>query len=252
MLTRRRPLHHTSPLPILSTRDAANGISSRRRIKRDSRRTFTKRHCNSINLFLIFSSGMMFIFKSRIRWMYQNRYLYLNCPEVPFWLRQPFEDYSPTQNKPHLLYLTAKFGPRNDTFANAIDKQVQGAKRLRVLPETAEIISYTSLPEEFTSDPTWKLHVDSLYGRIQGQPFPGRGGGYWFWKPLLLKRHFASLQDGDFLIYSDSDMLDFFSWLPLLLETMMEWNSNLALYQLPYLEQEWTKRDVYQESVSFS
>ena len=259
LLTRRRPLHqhHQSPLPIiLSTRDepnAANGTSfRRRRVKRNSSRISMRRHCKSITLILVFLVGITWILakhRTSIRWMYQNRYLYTNCPEARVWLRQPFDDYSSiTQNNmPHLLYLTAKFGPHKDTFADAIDKQVQGAKRLGVLPETAEIVSYTSLPEELTNDPTWKLHVDSLHGRIQGQPFPGRGGGYWFWKPLLLKRHLDSLQDGDFLIYSDSDMLDFFSWLPLLLETMVEWNSNLALYQLPYLEQEWTKRDVYQE-----
>lgn len=256
LLTRRRPpFQPQSPLPILlSTRDdskTANEISTRRRTKRNSSRRFARRHCNNNVVTLvctIFSIGgimMLVLAKSRIRWMYKNRYLYVNCPEVSFWLRQPFDDY--TQNKPHILYLTAKFGPHNHTFANAIDKQVQGAKRLGVLPETAEIVSYTNLPSEFINDPTWKTHVDSLHGRIHKQPWPGRGGGYWFWKPLLLKRHLHSLQTGDFLVYSDSDMLDFFSWLPLLLETMVEWNSNLALYQLPYLEQEWTKRDVYQE-----
>lgn len=206
-----------------------------------------RKHCIKITLLLVL---VILFLRKNLVWIYKNRYLYLRCPEVAFWLRQP--NFGSTEQQPHILYLTAKFGPTNGTFAHAIHQQVQGVKTLNVLPAaTSEIVSYTNLPQEFVNDPRWKQHVDSLYGRIPRQPFPGRGGGYWFWKPLLLQQHLSKLQEGDFLIYSDSDMLDFFSWLALLLETMVEEEANLALYQLPYLEQEWTKRDVYEHYCPF-
>jgi len=240
LLTRRRP---KPPLPV--TEPTASEQNGAPRVKRKApaiaARRLLQRHWRAISLLLVI---IVLLFRHHLIWMYKNRYLYLNCPEVGFWLRQPFDDGRETA--PHIVYLTAKFGTTNGTFAEEINKQVQGVKRLGVLPETAEIISYVDLPQEFLTDPRWKQHVDSLYNRGGRHGHPGRGGGYWFWKPLLLQRHLQQLQEGDFLIYSDSDMLDFFSWLPLLLESMVEWNANLALYQMPFLEQEWTKRDVYE------
>lgn len=177
------------------------------------------------------------LLRNKIIWIYKNRYLYLNCPEVGFWLRQPDIGHA------KILYLTAKFASKPERFAPEINSQVQNVQRLNVLPiatQQATIVSYTELPPDIIHDPRWKLHVQNLYSARN------RGGGFWFWKPLLIHKHLQELQDGDFLIYSDSDMLDFFSWLPLLLETMMEWKANYAQYQMPYLEQEWTKRDVYE------
>jgi hypothetical protein len=248
LLSRRRkrstlPLHVTEPEAASKEHNGAHRINRRRWRPL----VLLRKHCVTISLLLIL---VILFLRKNLVWIYKNRYLYLNCPEVAFWLRQP--NFGTTKQPPHILYLTAKFGPTNGTFARAIHQQVQGVKRLNVLPAaSSEIISYTNLPQEFVNDPRWKQHVDSLYGRIPRQPFPGRGGGYWFWKPLLLQRHLSQLQDGDFLIYSDSDMLDFFSWLALLLETMVEEQANLALYQLPYLEQEWTKRDVYEHYCPF-
>ena len=236
--TRRRK---ATPLPLIRVDPSfASKQDFRRRVKQRPLviRLFLQRHWRQITLFLLFISILL---RRNIVWMWKNRYLYLNCPEVGVWLRQPFDGKT---DAPRILYLTAKFGPTNGTFADSISRQVEGVNRLGVLPDTATILSYSDLPQEFVNDPVWKPHVDSLYKH--GGLHPGRGGGYWFWKSLLIQRHLQQLQEGDFLVYSDADMLDFFSWLPLLLETMLEWNANLALYQLPYLEQEWTKRDVYE------
>jgi hypothetical protein len=237
LLTRRiAPSAHPLPEPCAPTQH--NG--SRQRVKQKSSflRHFQRKHWRTITLFLLSTTTLL---RHNLVWIWKNRYMYVNCPEVGFWLRQPFDDGR--DNGPHILYLTAKFGPTNGTFSESIHNQVQRVKRLGVLPDSAQIVTYSDLPQEFINDPVWKPHVDSLYKH------GGRGGGYWFWKPLLIERHLEQLQDGDFLIYSDSDMLDFFSWLPLLLETMVEpeSNANLALYQLDFLEQEWTKRDVYEE-----
>ena len=32
-----------------------------------------------------------------------------------------------------------------------------------------------------------------------------RGGGYWIWKPYIIKKALADLNTGDFLFYMDSD-----------------------------------------------
>lgn len=160
---------------------------------------------------------LLLVLRHSTKQMCKSHCLRVKCPEVGLWLRQPFDDYN--KQKPRIFCLTAKLGPSNGAFVAATQKQVAKAKHLGALPDSAKAFSCADLPREFVENPAWRRHVDSLCSRGGvHQPHLGRGGGCWLWKLLLLQRHLAELQDGDFLVCSDSDMLGFFSWLSLLLE----------------------------------
>jgi hypothetical protein len=72
-----------------------------------------------------------------------------------------------------------------------------------------------------------------------------QGAGFWFWKAPLILSQLEKLDDGDFVVYSDSDLNNQFVFLPRLLATMNQGTTNLALYLMPFKEKECTKGDVY-------
>ena len=139
------------------------------------------------------------------------------------------------------VYLCAKLGPTKDVFAEQVETHVKKVLGSGVFREE-EIICYTSFPSFITEDPTWKYHLQFLE---DPQHESRRGGGYWFWKPLLIHYHLGLLEDGDFLLFSDVDRVDFLTWTPLLLKTMEAKGADLAIEQTSFLEREWTKNDLY-------
>ena len=80
------------------------------------------------------------------------------------------------------------------------------------------------------------------------QHHTSRGGGYWFWKPVLWHYHMQKLNHGDFLVYSDNDMTAHLESIPNLLQQMMDRQHNLALHQPNHSdrnERHYNKREVY-------
>jgi hypothetical protein len=74
-------------------------------------------------------------------------------------------------------------------------------------------------------------------------------GGIGFWKGPLIHHQLVEnrdLHDGDFVIYTDVDVHDHWQWMYHLLETMIDSNQTLALYQTNFLERKYCKRDVFQ------
>ena len=175
------------------------------------------------------------LFHNAIRWTWKNRFLYVGCPEYSFWLHRP-------QLKQKVIHLCAKFGTNEDQFAKEVNKHVKTVLRSGVFQEE-EIILYSSFPSFIKENPAWKQHLQFLEHLSHKSR---RGGGYWFWKPVLIHHHLELMEDGDFLLYTDVDREDFVSWTALLLETMIERGADLALEQMSFPEREWTKRDMYE------
>lgn len=75
-----------------------------------------------------------------------------------------------------------------------------------------------------------------------------KGGGYWIWKPYLIKKTLDELPDDDVLIYADAGCLinkngkqRYLEYLALLKET----ETGTIAFQLPQKENEFTKREVF-------
>ena len=75
-----------------------------------------------------------------------------------------------------------------------------------------------------------------------------RGFGYWAWKPYIVKRHLKSLNDGDILLYVDGrcgleSTNDRIGWLD---HFKKNTSSDIAAWQLPLPEENWTSEDIFQ------
>lgn len=71
-----------------------------------------------------------------------------------------------------------------------------------------------------------------------------RGGGYWIWKPYVIKDALNRVEDGDYVIYTDAGVA-FVNDIHLLLHDMQRENMDIMVFSLPYLEGQYTKRDVF-------
>ena len=72
-----------------------------------------------------------------------------------------------------------------------------------------------------------------------------RGGGYWVWKPYIVREALAAARPGDFLMYCDVDQVFLRSVAPLEAE-MRRTGESIAAYRLEHqLERMWTKRDCF-------
>lgn len=73
-----------------------------------------------------------------------------------------------------------------------------------------------------------------------------RGGGYWIWKPYIVKKAMKQINEGDYLFYCDSGafvMRD----LHILAEYMERNQTDMMPFDLDHKEKEYTKRDVFLE-----
>lgn len=241
----------------------AAATKSRRPYRRRKRQTTSHSTGGIVVFAIIFFFAGAFLFQTAT-YIYRRHHYFLGCPEAAIFTRRPkFSSSnekrrtirnsvtggryvgSDSSSTPKLHYLTAKFGPPGNT---EIPKQVSShvesilSQRLFTLDE---VKSYTTIPQFLLDDPDYKRHLQ-FYLTDNHSDRSSRGGGYWFWKPNLIYHHLQhDMQDGDYLIYTDADRVDFLSWLAYLLETMQERNADLVLEQMQFKEKEWTKGDIY-------
>ena len=71
-----------------------------------------------------------------------------------------------------------------------------------------------------------------------------KGGGYWLWKPYIIKRTFDSLQAGDYLFYCDAGAV-ILKPIQLLIDAMEKANMNVMCFELTLKERAYSKRDAF-------
>jgi hypothetical protein len=151
---------------------------------------------------------------------------------------------------PSITYLTGKFGRVPRQFAQEVQARRQ-ALLFSGLFETKQLYTYDTFPDFIRNDPSWAPHLEFTNINNMNASVSARGGGFWFWKGPLVLHHLEQQQTimlmGDVLVFADLDLWDHIEWIPSLIDTMVEQQKNLALYQMTKLEQEWTKRDVFEE-----
>jgi hypothetical protein len=71
-----------------------------------------------------------------------------------------------------------------------------------------------------------------------------RGNGYWLWKPYFISRVLRTLDQGDCLFYCDAGA-HFIAAFDPLIDVMRRDEQGLIVFELPYPECHWTKRDAF-------
>ena len=77
--------------------------------------------------------------------------------------------------------------------------------------------------------------------RILSQP---RGNGYWLWKPYFISRTLKELKEGDYLVYCDAGIY-YVNSVKKLIRAMERQGEDLMAFEIPHMEYEYTKRDVF-------
>lgn len=70
-----------------------------------------------------------------------------------------------------------------------------------------------------------------------------RGYGYWLWKPYFILKTLKKIDDGDYLIYSDSGAA-YINKISYLVDTMNRDKIDIMPFCINQLEKKWTKRDI--------
>lgn len=95
--------------------------------------------------------------------------------------------------------------------------------------------------------PLWyKLKNFRLYYRLH---FPGirprwRGAGYWVWKAYIVQRTLDSLDDGDYLVYSDAGAV-YVGDIDRLIHLMERDHQNILVFTILHQEKKYSKRDAF-------
>lgn len=123
----------------------------------------------------------------------------------------------------------------NDRFKNSIVRIEKEAEQMNIF---TKILCYKEedLDSEFTD-----VHGEFVKNNQ-------RGGGYWIWKPYLVKKTLQELNDNDILVYVDSGSVLNQSGLERLKEyfdIIDKSKYGILSFQLPYLEKNWTKNDIF-------
>ena len=76
-----------------------------------------------------------------------------------------------------------------------------------------------------------------------------KGAGYWIWKPYIVNKRLSEIRDGDTLVYLDAGCSirskgekRFGEYLDMLGDS----ECGVMAFQLPYLEKEWTVKEIFQ------
>lgn len=71
-----------------------------------------------------------------------------------------------------------------------------------------------------------------------------RGGGYWLWKPYFIVKTLETMNNGDYLFYSDAGAF-FLQSVDVLIKELEKYNQDIMGFELPLIEKQWTKRELF-------
>ena len=71
-----------------------------------------------------------------------------------------------------------------------------------------------------------------------------RGGGYWLWKPYIILDALSRVQNGDYVLYTDSG-ISFIDDVHYLINALEKSGQGIMCFALGNIERMWTKRDAF-------
>ena len=88
------------------------------------------------------------------------------------------------------------------------------------------------------------LDNDFLQKNKKSLKYKDKGFGNYFWKPYIINKALKKVKEGDYLMYADSGSVFLKSITPLIKHTNNV-GKKIMCFQLPLIEQQWTKRDAF-------
>jgi hypothetical protein len=71
-----------------------------------------------------------------------------------------------------------------------------------------------------------------------------KGGGFWLWKPYFILKTLKEMNAGDFLFYADAGSF-MLKNINLLVEELRKSNQDIIGFELPLIESQWTKKELF-------
>lgn len=89
------------------------------------------------------------------------------------------------------------------------------------------------------------LDIDAIFSSKNAHIFAyKRGAGLWLWKPYIILKTLGQMQEGDYLFYCDSGVY-YVDKISRLIDVMEKEKTSVMVFELPLLEREWTKKEVF-------
>ena len=140
-------------------------------------------------------------------------------------------------------YVTAKFGI-DAAFKESVMKHAAAVDEAKVFNKT---YAYYELPDFALHDPRFERHIKFLEKKNDASK---RGGGYWFWKPLIVGKLLDGMGDGEVLVYGDNDRDDFVPTIRRVVEVMVDNKLDFGITHRPQSGDRavvWSKGDMLEE-----
>lgn len=140
-------------------------------------------------------------------------------------------------------YVTAKFGI-NAKFKESVMRHAAAVKSANVFNKT---YAYYEMPDFALKDPRFERHVGFLEKKNDASR---RGGGYWFWKPLIVGKLLEGMKEGEVLVYGDNDRDDFVPTIRTIVEAMVRNDIGFGITHRPQAGDRavvWSKGDMFEE-----
>ena len=99
----------------------------------------------------------------------------------------------------HVKFVTAKFGYRNKFKKEVLERRQQAVDTFEWLSDDNAVGLY-KVPDRWRHE--FPNHTQFLDDREHAS---ATGGGWWFWKSLVILEQLETLEDGDLLFYADHD-----------------------------------------------
>jgi hypothetical protein len=152
------------------------------------------------------------------------------------------------KTKQKIVLVAAKFAFDNK-FKARVDRYCKRLKKLKFFQENQEdrheLFCYGEPPDFVLQNKKFSRHMRFL---TDPNDASAKGGGYWFHKAVLLQHHMDRCNDGDFLIWTDVDRIDFVrntKSFAKILKTLAKRDDDLCIETMAYAEEVyWSKEDI--------
>jgi len=136
-------------------------------------------------------------------------------------------------------YVTAKFGYQNRFKASVL---AHCAKAARIMDPTVPLTCLYELPKYATQNAAFERHMRFL---SNPDDVSARGGGYWFWKSVIMNHTLHHTRPNDVVVYSDIDRNDIFSaTVQIGCIQRITGDVDMMIEQMHHREDHWSKGDI--------
>lgn len=88
------------------------------------------------------------------------------------------------------------------------------------------------------------IDPETLSANKKSLKYTRKGAGNYFWKSYIVEKALNKINEGDYLMYTDSGTFFLKSVLPIV-KYMETKNKDILCFRLPLIEKQWTKRDAF-------